>query len=212
MKSFLGFGMRWRKKPEPQTSGFRRWGGKPIPRLGAVTVFPGILVALCLGLARSTSGQAAPLTDAGPLSISAGATASGYYLHYGEQKMLGISGFIDANTKHRLGIEGEVRWLVFHQSENVHDSTYLIGPRYRMTIRRFQTYAKGLVGLGEFNFPYNNAHGSFLVIAPGGGVDFQLNRRIRLRLADFEYQYWALFPVGAMPSYGVSSGIQVRIF
>jgi len=69
-----------------------------------------------------------------------------------------------------------------------------------------------LVGFGLFNFPYNFAHGSYLVVAPGGGVDFRLNRRFRVRLVDFEYQIWPQFTYGAMSSVGVSAGIRYRIF
>ena len=126
--------------------------------------------------------------------------------------MLGISGFIDADTRRHLGVEGEARWLVFRQTYNVHATTYSIGPRYYMTFGRFQPYVKGLVGLGEFNFPYNDARGSYLVATSGGGVDYRLNRRIRLRLADFEYQYWPEFTYNAMTSYGISSGIRVSVY
>jgi len=198
MKSLHGFGIEW--------------SGKPALRpLGKAVLAP-MLLAACLALARAASGQVVPAADAGGLMLSAGATASGYYLQYGERKMLGVTGFVDADTRRRLGLEGEARWLVFRQTEDVHVSTYAIGPRYRMNIGRFQPYAKGLVGFGEFNYPYNYAHGSYLVVAPGGGIDFRLNRRIHLRLADFEYQYWPRFTFGAMSSFGVSSGIRVRVF
>jgi hypothetical protein len=126
--------------------------------------------------------------------------------------MLGITGFADLDTRRRLGIEGEARWLVFHQTADVHATTYLIGPRYHVNMGRFQPYAKALVGIGQFNFPYNYARGNYLVVAPGGGVDYRLSRRIYLRLADVEYQYWPQFDFGAMTSVGVSSGIRVRIF
>jgi hypothetical protein len=198
MKSFHGFGIEW--------------SGKPALRPLGKAAFPVILLAVCLALARTASGQVVPAADAGGLMLSAGATASGYYLQYGERKMLGVTGFVDADTKRRLGIEGEARWLVFHQTNDVHASTYTIGPRYHVNIGRFQPYAKGLVGIGEFNFPYNYAHGSYLVVTPGGGVDFSLNRRIHLRIADVEYQYWPQFTFGAMSSFGVSSGVRVRIF
>jgi hypothetical protein len=125
--------------------------------------------------------------------------------------MYGISGFIDADTKRHFGIEGEARWLVFNQTYNVHATTYSIGPRYYMTFGRFQPYAKGLIGLGEFNFPYNDGRGSYLVAAAGGGIDCRLNRRIRLRIVDFEYQYWPEFIYNPMTSYGISSGIRVSI-
>jgi hypothetical protein len=109
-------------------------------------------------------------------------------------------------------VEAEARWLVFHQTGEVHAETWSIGPRYRYSFGRFQIYGKGLVGLAQFNFPYNYAHGNYLVIAPGGGVDYRLTNRIRLRVADFEYQYWPQFTFGTMTSAGVSTGFRMRIF
>jgi hypothetical protein len=170
------------------------------------------VLAICLALARAAQGQVVAAGDSGGLLLSAGGTASGYYLQYGERKMLGASAFFDADLRRHVGIEGEARWLVFHQTANVHDATYSIGPRGFWQVGKFEPYAKTLVGIGEFNYPYNFARGSYLVITPGAGVDYRINHRIRLRLADFEYQYWPQFTYGAMSSFGVSTGIRFRIF
>jgi hypothetical protein len=188
------------------------WSSKMGSRSGGQAIIPVIFLAAFLALAHRSSAQVVPSADAGGLNLSAGATGSGYYLQYGERKMLGVTGFVDLDTRRRLGIEGEARWLVLHQTADVHVATYAIGPRYHVNMGRFQPYAKALVGIGQFNFPYNYAHGNYLIIAPGGGVDYRLNRRIYLRLADVEYQYWPQFDFGAMTSVGVSTGIRVRIF
>jgi hypothetical protein len=172
---------------------------------------PFLVLLPCLAMARSATAQVIPQGDQGGVTLSAGATASGFYLQYGERKMLGVSAFFDAETKHRIGIEGEARWLMFHQTDNVHATTYSIGARYHFNLRKFQPYAKGLVGIGEFNFPFNLATGSYLVVTAGGGVDYRLNRKIHLRLADFEYQYWPQFTYGAMTSTGVSAGLRYTI-
>ena len=198
MKSMHRFGDMWSRK----------MGSRP----SAQAIFPAILLVLFLASPHRSSAQVVPSADAGGLNLSAGATGSGYYLQYGERKMLGVTGFVDLDTRRRLGIEGEARWLVLHQTADVHVATYAIGPRYHVNMGRFQPYAKALVGIGQFNFPYNYAHGNYLIIAPGGGVDYRLNRRIYLRLADVEYQYWPQFDFGAMTSVGVSTGIRVRIF
>jgi hypothetical protein len=168
--------------------------------------------AACFAMARPATAQVVPSADVGNFGVSAGGTASGYFLQYGERKMLGASAFVDLDTIRHFGFEGEARWLVFHQTENVNSATYLAGPRVHMNFGRFQPYAKGLVGLGEFNFPYNLAHGSYLVVAPGGGVDYHVSKKVFLRVADFEYDYWPQFTFGAMRSYGISTGIRVRIF
>src|ERR1019366_1769744 len=157
-------------------------------------------------------GQAAESANAGRAYLWAGAGVSGYYEQYGARKLLGVTGFVDADTIRHFGVEAEGQWLDFHQVANVNVQTYMAGPRYHFDKGKFQPYAKGLVGMGEFNFPYNYAHGSYLVIAPGIGVDYRLNRRWGVRAIDFKYQYWPQFTFGAMSSVGITTGIRYRIF
>jgi hypothetical protein len=190
----------------------RKRSGGPALRFGAQAVWVAALLASCLAGPRPAFAQVVPSADAGGARLTVGATATGYALQYGQRKMFGVAAIADLDTNRRIGIEGEAQWLIFHQTANVHTATYLIGPRYHMTFGRFQPYAKGLVGFGQFNYPYNLGQDTDLVIAPGGGVDFRLTRKVRLRLADFEYQFWPQFHYGALSSYGVSSGVRVRIF
>ena len=79
-------------------------------------------------------------------------------------------------------------------------------------LREIQPYAKGLIGFGQFNYPYNLGTDNDFVVAPGGGLDFRVTKRIRIRVADFEYQIWPGFHYGTLTSYGLSTGIRVRIF
>ncbi len=187
-------------------------GVKPGPRPGGRAVLAAVVLAICLAGPRFAFGQVVPSADAGGSRLTVGATAAGYALQYGQRKMLGVAAIADIDTKRRIGLEGEAQWLVFHQTASVHTATYLIGPRYHMTFGRFQPYAKGLVGFGRFYYPYDFGQDTDLVIAPGGGIDFRLTNRLRLRLADFEYQFWPQFHYGALSSYGVSSGVRVRVF
>jgi hypothetical protein len=156
--------------------------------------------------------QVAPSGDQGGLAISAGGAGSGYYVQYGERKMVGVAGFVDADTRRRLGIEAEGRWVEFRQSADVHVETYSIGARYHFDLGRFQPYFKGLAGFGDFNFPYNLATGRFFVATGGAGLDYRIGRRIHIRAADCEYQYWPQFTFGAMTNLSVSAGLRVRIF
>jgi len=180
-------------------------------RVWVIAVFALTISMFCLtpGEARA---QVAPPGDQGGLNLSAGAMGSGYYLQYGQRDMPGISAFVDADTKRRLGIEAEGRWLEYNQTANVHAETFSIGGRYHFDLGRFQPYAKGLVGFGDFNFPYNFARGRYLVVTAGGGLDFQWTHRIYVRAADIEYQDWPQFTYGNMTSVGVSAGFRVRIF
>ena len=191
-------------------AGFRGRGVGFLLQTGAF--LPITLLMTCLALAQPAGAQAVYAGEAEGLTLFAGVTGSGNYLQYGQRKMLGFSGFVDVDKKGHLGVEAEGNWQIFHQTADVHTSSYMVGPRFRLNMGRIHPYAKALVGIGEFNFPYNLAHGSYLVVAPGGGVDFRLSRRIRLRLADAEWQYWPEFTYGATSSLSVSTGIRVRIF
>ena len=137
---------------------------------------------------------------------------SGFTLQYGQRKLLGVTALVDVDSTRTLGLEGEARWLIFTQTAQVNATTWLAGPRYRRRVGRLEIYAKGLAGIGQFNFPYHDAYGRYLVIAPGGGADVTLSNRIRLRLVDCEYQFWPQFTFGAMTSYGISAGVRMRVF
>jgi hypothetical protein len=171
-----------------------------------------LLVAAFFTAAHPAAAQVAPSGDKGGFSLTAGATASGYEVGYGQQKLLGIAAVVDVDSRRRFGLEGEARWLQFHQDNDVHVNTWLAGPRYHFSRGKLQYYGKGLVGEGKFQFPYDYAHGSYLVVGGGGGVDYHWKRKISIRVADFEYQYWPQFTYGAMSSYGVSVGLQYHIF
>jgi hypothetical protein len=191
----------------------RRWqnrSGGARRSVGALRT--GAILAVCAGLTGLAAAQVQPGGDQGGLTVSAGATGTGYYVQYGERKMVGVTAFVDADTRRRLGIEAEGRWVEFRQSADVHVETYSIGGRYHFNVGRFQPYAKGLVGFGDFNFPYNLATGRYLVVTAGGGVDYRLSRRIQIRAADIEYQDWPQFTFGNMTTLSGSVGLRVRIF
>lgn len=190
----------------------RDWSRTLEMRIGSRLAAICVVLGLGLAFASKAYGQVAPSGDAGRLNISAGGTASGYYVQYGERKMVGVTGFVDFDARSPWGIEAEGRWLEWNQTANVHAETYSIGPRYHKNIGKLQPYAKGMIGFGEFNFPYDLAHGRYLVATGGGGLDYQISRRIHFRAVDVEYQYWPEFTYGAMTTFGVSSGLRIRIF
>ena len=184
-----------------------------LPGCGAVC--QAMVIAVCLGLAHSAQSQVVQAGNSGLLRLSAGGTASGYYLNYGEQRFLGGSAFFDAQTRRHLGVEAEVRRLEYHNTNDVNASTYLGGVRYFRDFGRLQPYVKGLVGFGRANLAFGLGQANSLVIAPGGGLDFRLNRRVFLRVVDFEYQRWPEAVYGSAPPFdstGISTGIRVRVF
>jgi hypothetical protein len=148
-------------------------------------------------------------------SLSVGGSFNATRLQYGQHWLLGGSVFADANFTWRYGIEGETNWAVLRQVEETHATTYLIGPRYQLAglgdDAKLRPYVKFLIGDGYFNFPYSYAYGNYFVMAPGAGMDYRVNQRIRLRLFDVEAQYWPGFTYGSATNLSVSTGVRYRI-
>jgi hypothetical protein len=193
----------------------RFWSGMRSFAFGRSLPCQAIVLAFCLGRSLPARAQVVPAADKGGLILSAGGTASGYTLNYGEQKLLGVTVFVDADTRRHVSAEAEVRRLQFHNTNDITATTYLAGVRYFRDAARFQLYAKFLAGIGHANLAFGVAQANSLVIAPGGGLDFRLTRRIHLRMADFEYQLWPQAVYGSTPSFasaGISSGIRIRVF
>lgn len=132
----------------------------------------------------------------------------------------GIGVFGDFNVHPRWGAEGEARWLHWDGVRGQVESTYMIGPRYRVyRWKRFDAWAKFLVGVGGITtkgYPApDTLKGTMLVYAPGGSVTFELNRKFAVR-GDYELQKWPAFAVlpphnhGLTPN-GVSIGVTYTI-
>lgn len=174
------------------------------------------LTALCLVVAALPAfAQSPEAAKFGEQSLAAGGFFNATHLQYGNHWVLGAGAFVDANITWRYGIEGEATWTRWHQQSDTHANTWLIGPRYRFPAiggYRFEPYAKFLIGDGRFNFPYNYGYGNYLVMAPGGGVDYHWKRRFDVRLCDVEYQIWHDFSFGSNTDFSVSAGIRYHIF
>jgi len=172
---------------------------------------------LSLGLLAGTTyarAQSPESATGGEGGFTVGAGISALHLQYGEHWLLGANASADAYVGWHYGVEGEANWARWRQQSDTWATTYLVGTRYQFNgigDYRYRPYAKFLIGVGEFNFPYNYAFGRYFVMAPGAGVDYRLNSRVRLRLFDVEYQYWPGFTYGSMSNFGVSTGIRYRI-
>jgi hypothetical protein len=181
-----------------------------------------LLFATLLLLPAISRAQVVAAGRGGNQQLFAGGFFSDFGPDYGFHRLYGFGGFADYNLTPRLGAEAEARFLRFHQLANIHEDTYLIGPKINYGRKKFIFYGKGLFGLGEFNFPQNAAHGSYFAIGLGGGVDYRLSHRFYAR-GEYEYQIWPGFvgppdsattgnrANGLTPN-GFSVGMSYRIF
>jgi hypothetical protein len=182
-----------------------------------------VLILAVLLMAPILAGaQVAYEGERAPLSLSTGGSFSYFGADYNGYHVMGATAVVDFSPIiwDHLAAEAEGRWLTLNASNGFSEYNYLAGPVYRFTLAEHQTvhpYVKVLAGEGVINFPNNLAYGRYFAMAPGGGVELTLTRRVRLR-ADYEFQIWPNapgipgLPSGTMHPNGVSVGFTYRIF
>jgi len=157
-----------------------------------------------------------------PVTFTMGGAYSFFDAAYGGYKVMGVTAYANFSPViwDHVAVEGEGRWLTLNASHGFAEYNYLAGPVYRITLaehRRLHPYVKGLIGAGIVEFPHHLAVGRYFAIAPGGGVDYTLSHRWRLR-ADYEYQIWPQasdipgISGGVMKPNGVTVGFTCRVF
>jgi opacity protein-like surface antigen len=164
--------------------------------------------ALLLVLAVSTVAPAhAQVTHAGsqqglPLVIGGG--YSNFATDYGPAgtRMSAIAAWADyylqdvAPKISGLGIEIEARDLNYGAPFRLRQTTGMAGVIYEWShYYRFRPYGKFIAGQGSLDFPNNGTitnpytHDTYLVTAPGGGVDIRVLPHVFVR-AEYQYQEW----------------------
>jgi hypothetical protein len=171
-----------------------------------------LICSLVFLAAPESHGQASP-TATGPGSyVNVGITGSFFNVNYGQRWVEGGALYVDANLYRKAGVEVQIQSLRFNQQGGTRENTYLAGPRYSFRSRGLVPYAKVLAGTGRFIYPYGYGVGTYFVLAPGAGLDFDLKPRIKIRIIDLEYQMWPQFSFGELHPYGASAGISFRLF
>ena len=128
-------------------------------------------------------------------------------------RLYGAGAYVDLKFSRWAQIEAEGRWLRFNQFVDIYQDNYVIGPRIPIHhFGRFTPYGKALAGFSNMNFELNAAHGRFTTVAFGGGVDYKLSKKLTIRCADFEYQYWPEWLNSSLSPYGLSAGASYKVF
>ncbi|WP_213804808.1 hypothetical protein [Granulicella sp. dw_53] len=171
-----------------------------------------LLALLATAMNRNAWAQAVPTaTGPGPY-VALGVTGALFKSNYGDRTVGGFGAYLDLNPHRDYGVEIEGQTLRYNQEAGSRLDTLLVGPRISHGTNGFVPYVKFLVGTGRWTAPYGFGVGNYLVLAPGAGVDFSLNRKIRVRVLQVEYQSWRDFTFGNLHPYGISSGISIQIF
>jgi hypothetical protein len=174
-----------------------------------------VLLALLLAVPVGLKAQVVAAATGGTASIFVGGTYTFLQTGYTgyDNWLQGIGGYGDFNLNYWFAAEAEARLLRINQQNSVHEDTYLIGPKFTHRYHKYEPYGKVLLGVGEINFPYSYAHGGYFAMAFGGGLDYRLTPRLKIRAIDFEYQKWPGFLNNTTLSpYGFSIGASYRVF
>ena len=185
-------------------------GTSVVSNRGRTALFCFCLILLALVPKQAAFAQALPTASGPGAYVIVGGTFSEFQADYGSRTITGASVYVDSNLTWRYGIETEARRMVYPDFAQ-RQSTILAGPRWSLRPKGLVPYVKLLAGGGRFDFPFGYGSGDYFVVAPGAGVDLRLGERVRLRLADFEYQVWPGFTFGSIHPYGVSAGISFEI-
>jgi opacity protein-like surface antigen len=165
-------------------------------------IFKLIFTALLVATVMPAHAQVAPSASQGGLPIVLGGGFSDFSIDWGPGKrMEGISAWADwfpnrlPASLSGLGVEVEGRDIDFARPAvitRMRQDTGVGGAIYTWNrYRSFRPYAKYLFGIGSIEFPPSGtySHDTFLVLSPGGGMEYHAWGHIWIR-GDYEYQFW----------------------
>ncbi|RRA48857.1 outer membrane beta-barrel protein [Acidipila sp. EB88] len=150
----------------------------------------------------------------------AGAEFSSFDPDYGPDRLEGVGLYADYFITRTFAMEGEVRLLDFNKPNGLTEKTFLGGPLYTFYRHaRFSAYGKGLLGGATVNYPFDIGYGSYFAAEAGGGIEYRLLPRVKLR-GEYTYQFLPGAPGFSLPGYpddgltpsGINIGLSYRIF
>ena len=137
--------------------------------------------------------------------IEAGA---GYmYLHndYVDQANYGLSLWGDYDFTRLIGAEIEAHFGGIITPRDIGENAYLVGPRFSYRKHGVQVYGKVMFGRGTITNQVYDTSSSYNAIAGGGGVEYRILRKIKIR-GDVEEQKWPGFQPRTLSPLSVTVG------
>lgn len=151
--------------------------------------------------------QTAPAARGGNSTVWVGGEFSSFNPDYDpSSRVVGPGVFADFNLNDKIGIEGEARFMDWNGYGAQTQRNYLGGVKYRLyRYDRFSLHAKFLIGGDWINYPNQIGNGSYFTYAPGGFVDYRVNRHWAVR-GDYEYHILPSAPglANGYPSHGMT--------
>ena len=195
----------------------------------AIRLLPILPVLVLLSLTKPVYAQVAEAAVGADRHLWAGAEFSDFNPDYNPigGRLLGVGFWGDYEVSRLFSAEAELRLLDFNKPAGQTQKNFLIGPLFDVyRYHGFTAYAKVLLGVNTVNYPYASGtkisigNGTYFALAPGGGVEYRLNSRFKLR-GEYESQFMPSAPgfvftqprpsSGLTPT-GFSVGVAYRIY
>jgi opacity protein-like surface antigen len=133
-------------------------------------------------------------------------------------RLQGIGAFATYTRNHWLGFDANVRFFNFGGWNGQTQQDYLLGPRYTfLHSDKYHPFASFEAGMVKIQYPFGMGTGTSFALAPGGGLDYHLNRKWSVRAA-YQFQILTNSPdftdepkFGIRPN-GFIGGVSYRIF
>lgn len=179
------------------------------------------MAILCVAWAMAIEAQTVADGRGGAASLWAGAEYASFQAGFpvdSTVRLAGLGAFATYNLNRHYALEMHARFLNLNSWNGETQQDYLIGPRYSfLRGEKLRPFAYFQVGMVKIQYPFQVGTGSSLALAPGGGVEYRLGRKLSVRGA-YEFQMLTNSPdftnephFGIRPN-GASIGIAYRIF
>ena len=104
----------------------------------------------------------------------------------------------DFDFRPHLGIEAEIHRVYSTTGDQSYEQSFDFGGRYFRAYAALIPYVKGMIGRGNYNYPFGETNLGYVMFAGAAGADFKLGSRLRLR-GEYEFQRWNGFTPGLTP-------------
>ena len=190
--------------------------------IGTTTVRCLAMAALvCAAVATATQAQTVADGRGGAASLWVGAEYADFKAGFPKDSTVqlgGVGGFATYNWNRHYALEMHARFLNMNSWNGETEQAYLVGPRYSfLRGEKLRPFALFQMGFVKIQYPFQMGTGTSFAMAPGGGVEYRLGRKLSVRGA-YEFQMLSNSPdftnepkFGIRPT-GATVGVSYRIF
>ena len=168
---------------------------------GSFSIFASMLV-----LASTLHAQAKPTATTSGGDIQAGVGFLSLNTDYAPDRNEGLSAWADYDFSKYIGVEVLGHFGGIIAKDDIGENSYEVGPRARYRRGKFEVIGKLTFGRATISNQLYNTSSSFNIYAFGGGLDYRIKPRYKIRV-DYEEQKWGNFEPHTLSPTALSIGV-----